>query len=226
MKTVKISFIFFILIVCMPDIYAQVLIRHDSILFSGVVINKVNSETLPNVTCRYGRNKGTLSDADGCFRLATHKGDTILFTYVGFKACEVVIPDTLSEPEYMVGVFMSPDTVQLSEALIVRRWGAHRQQMLINARNNMLGIMRQAYAPVKNMDASMNQQMMINEYARSVEMKGHVDVRAGVGTQSIDAYKRLRMLKRVREKEEWLNPGEIDLLKKIFYLEKRENLDN
>ena len=55
-----------------------------------------------------------------------------------------------------------------------------QRQNLINARNNMTGILKQAYAPVDYMDADMNQRMMLNEYARSVEMKGHVDVGIGV----------------------------------------------
>lgn len=223
---VKISFTIFTLLFLVSGLHGQMLSVSDSVLFSGVVINTQTSETLPNVTCRYGGDKGTLSDADGCFRIRTRRGDTILFTYVGFKPCSVVIPDTLFEREYMVGVFMSPDTLQLSEVLIMRRWGATRQQNLVNARNNMRGILNQAYSPSRSMDADMNQRMMINEYARSVEMKGHVDVRVGVGTQSVEAYKKLRMQKRVKEKEEWLNPGEIDLLKKLYYLEKKEKQDN
>lgn len=223
---VKISFAVFISFFFWTGLQGQVLPVADSIKFSGVVINRQTSEALPNVTCRFGKGKGTMSDADGCFSLTTRRGDTVLFTYVGFKPCPVVIPDTLFEKEYMVGVFMSPDTLQLSEALIVRRWGAARRQNLVNARNNMRGILKHAYDPSQEMDAGMNQRMMINEYARSVEMKGHVDVRIGVGTQSLDAYKMLRMQKRVREKKEWLNPGEIDLLKKLYYLEKREKTDN
>ena len=135
-------------------------------------------------------------------------------------------PDTLLEDRYMMGVFLSPDTLQLSEALILRRWGEVQRQNLINARNNMTGILKQAYAPVDYMDADMNQRMMLNEYARSVEMKGHVDVGIGVGTQSVDAYKMLRMRRRVKNQKEWLNPNEIDLLKKIYYLKKKEKQDN
>ena len=118
------------------------------------------------------------------------------------------------------------DTLQLSEALILRRWGEVQRQNLINARNNMTGILKQAYAPVDYMDADMNQRMMLNEYARSVEMKGHVDVGIGVGTQSVDAYKMFRMRRRVKNQKEWLNPNEIDLLKKIYYLKKKEKQDN
>lgn len=57
-------------------------------------------------------------------------------------------------------------------------------------------------------------------------MKGHVDVGIGVGTQSVDAYKMLRMRRRVKNQKEWLNPNEIDLLKKIYYLKKKEKQDN
>ena len=125
----------------------------------------------------------------------------------------------------MAGVFMGPDTLQLSEVLVVKRWGEEKRQQLLNARNNMTGILKQAYAPVREMDAKMNQQRMINEYARSVEMKGHVDVKAGIGTESLVAYRRLKVWKRIREEREWLNPGEVDLLKKLYYSKKKENPD-
>ena len=162
----------------------------------------------------------------GCFVLKIGRKDTVRFTFVGYKPCTVVMPDTLLEDRYMMGVFLSPDTLQLSEALIFRRWGEVQRQNLINAGNNMTGILKQAYAPVDYMDADMNQRMMLNEYARSVEMKGHVDVGIGVGTQSVDAYKMLRMRRRVKNQKEWLNPNEIDLLKKIYYLKKKEKQDN
>lgn len=205
---------------------AQRVVVSDSVVFSGVVFDTQDSQTLPNVTCRYGEGKATISDQMGCFVLKIGRKDTVRFTFVGYKPCTVVMPDTLLEDRYMMGVFLSPDTLQLSEALILRRWGEVQRQNLINARNNMTGILKQAYAPVDYMDADMNQRMMLNEYARSVEMKGHVDVGIGVGTQSVDAYKMLRMRRRVKNQKEWLNPNEIDLLKKIYYLKKKEKQDN
>lgn len=223
---VKINFIILFFSLWCSGISAQLVVLPDSIVFSGVIINAQNEQTLPNVTCRYGIHQGTYSDGEGRFRILVQRGDTIQFTSVGFKTAVMVIPDTLIEKEYMVGVFMSPDTLQLSAVLVLRRWGELRRQNLINAKNNMKGILKQAYAPVQNMDAEMNQRMMINDYAHSVEMKGHVDVRAGVGSQSLEAYKRLRMSKKMQENKEWLNPGEVDLLKKIYYLEKKENQDN
>ena len=208
---VKINFIVLFFIFLSPIVCAQRVVVSDSVVFSGVVFDTQDSQTLPNVTCRYGEGKATISDQMGCFVLKIGRKDTVRFTFVGYKPCTVVMPDTLLEDRYMMGVFLSPDTLQLSEALILRRWGEVQRQNLINARNNMTGILKQAYAPVDYMD---------------VEMKGHVDVGIGVGTQSVDAYKMLRMRRRVKNQKEWLNPNEIDLLKKIYYLKKKEKQDN
>lgn len=203
------------------DLRAQVLSAIDTIFFSGVVLDSGTTEPLSGVTCRLGEGKGTASDKNGYFRIQLQRGDTVRFTYVGYRPCLVVVPDSLDAEEYMVGVFMSPDTLQLSEALIIRRWGENRMQDMMNARNNMKGILRQAYDPNRRMDADMNQKMVINEYARSVEMRGQVDVRFGVGTYSLDAFRRLRLQKNLRDNKDVLDTREIDLLKKIYYVEKR-----
>ena len=205
-------------------VQGQVLQRVDTIAFSGVVLNERDMSPLPNATCRLGEGKGTATGEDGRFRIRLERGDTVVFTYVGFRPCTVVVPDTLFGNEYIVGVFMSPDTLQLSEALVMRRWGDASQEDMLRARNNMRGILKQAFDPNRPMDADMNQRRMIEEYAHSVEMKGHVDVGFGIGTQSLAAYRLLRLQKRIQEREEGLVPEEIDLLKKIYYSEKRKNL--
>lgn len=225
MGTKGIGLIVLLLSWSMAGVDGQVLERPDTLLFSGVVMDADSSRPLSDVVCRYGGLRGTLSDEDGCFRIRTVRGDSVLFTYVGYRPCVVVVPDSLRDGEYIIGIFMSRDTLLLSEAVVVRRWGAVRRQNLVNARNNMAGILRQAYSSTPEMDAGMNQRMIINEYARSVEMKGHVDVRLGVGTESLEAYNRLRWSKRVGEKREWLDYGEIDLLKKLYYTEKREKTE-
>ncbi len=222
----KINFIVFFVLFAIFTSYGQVLNRRHKIVFSGVVINAQDSEEMPNVACRYGQNRGVYSDSTGCFRIETQRGDTVLFTSIGFKSCQVIIPDSLFESEYMMGIFMSPDTVMLSEVLIFRRWKKPNRQNMLNAQNNMRSMLNQAYAPVKSMDASMNQEMLINEFARSIEMKGHIDVQFGVGTHSMEAYNLLRMQNRLTEKKEWLHWEEIDMLKKIHYLEKKEKQNN
>ena len=53
-----------------------------------------------------------------------------------------------------------------------------------------------------------------------------VDVKLGVGTQSITALRGLMRVRRQAERGKVINIEEIDLLKKIFYIEKREKSDN
>lgn len=218
---VKIKFIILLFCVWGGEVSAQIRYASDSIVFSGIVVNSVTQLPMADVTTRHG-NRASLSNQDGLFVIRVARRDTVRFTYVGYKPYVVVVPDSLNQREYMLGVFMSPDTLQLSEAVIFHRYGEQRRQYMINARNNVAGVMKQAYAPAREMDADMNQKMMVNKYARSVEMRGHVDVGLGIGTQSIDAYKKLRMQKRMKDKEVWLESGEIDLLKKLYYIEKKE----
>lgn len=222
---VKISLVVLVLFLFFLPGHGQVITASDSIVFSGVVIDASTSEGLADVHCRYGKG-GCVSDAEGFFRLSTRRGDSVTFTYVGFQSCVVVVPDSLYEREYILGVFMSPDTLLLPEAVIVRRGQDAWRQNMIALRNNMSGILQQAFAPTKDMDAGMNQRMMLDNYARSIEMKGLVDVRFGVGTQSLDAVRLLKLRKKLEGRKEWLNPEEVDMLKKIYYIEKREKPDN
>lgn len=200
--------------------YAQILSVSDTLFFSGAVFHNETAVPLSDVHCRWGKGQGVVSDENGCFRIRIHRGDTVRFTHVGFRPCRVVVPDSLKENEYMLGVFLSPDTLELSEVLIMRRWRNKRGEDLSHARRNMQGILRQAYDPNRPMDADMNQRMMIEEYARGVEMRGHVDVGFGIGTQSLDALRLLRLRKKLEERREGLQPLEIDLLKRIYYSEK------
>lgn len=216
-----INFVLFFLLFLPSFLAGQRIVLADSISFSGVVINAETAKPLADVTCRYGQML-VITDPSGRFLIHAATGDTVRFTYIGFKPYEIVIPDTLLKEEYMLGIFMSPDTVQLSEAIILQRFGELKRQNRVNARNNMAGVLKDAYSPVKKMDAGMNQRMMINEFARSIEMKGHVDVGFGVGIGSFETLENLKRQKKYKDQKIFLDSGEIDLLKDLYYLEKRE----
>lgn len=218
---IKISIFFFLLCSLPCFLKGQRIVQADSIAFSGVVINAETTNPLPDVTCRYGQS-ATITDLSGRFHIYTVPGDTVRFTYIGFKPYTIIIPDTLFDKEYMLGIFMSPDTVHLSEAIILQRYGEIKRQNRVNLRNNMAGVLKGAYAPQDKMDADMNQRMVINEFARSIEMKGHVDVGLGVGISSFETLGNLKLQKKIEGQKIYLESGEIDLLKKLYYLEKRE----
>lgn len=168
-------------------------------------------------------------DKQGRFSLSVQVGDTLRFSHIGYAPIEVVISDSLRENDFLLGIFMVRDTVLLSEVLILPRFlveGYQSNAFLLNAQNNLNQAIHAAAKPVKVMDQEMNRRMMIDDFARKVEMKGMVDVKLGVGTQSLAAFRGLMRTRRQAEKGKVINVEEIDLLKKIFYIEKREKSDN
>ncbi len=64
------------------------------------------------------RNRGTMSNAQGFFSFATLPGDTLRITCLGFKPETLVIPDTLSQKEYLARVIMFRDTTMLEEVTL------------------------------------------------------------------------------------------------------------
>lgn len=196
-----------------------------NVLFSGVVIDAHTTRPMANVNCWQG-NMGTTTDETGRFVLETMRGDTIRFTHIGYKSYEMVVPDSLDGREYIMAIFLTVDTIALSEAVVLRRYGEAKLQNLQNARSNMSGVLRDAYAPQKSMDVDQNQKRIMNDFARSIEYKGMVDVKLGVGTQSVEAFRHLKLQKTTSDVPVFLRYDEIDLLKKIFYIKKEGKSNN
>jgi hypothetical protein len=65
-----------------------------------------------------GSNRGTISDYYGYFSFVAERGDTIQFSYVGFKDAFFWIPDSLDRKNYSLIQMMDVDTVILQEAVI------------------------------------------------------------------------------------------------------------
>ena len=65
-----------------------------------------------------GTSRGTSSEVDGYFSFAALKGETIIFSRIGFKTVEFTIPDTMKGDYYSWIQIMSTDNVLLPEVLI------------------------------------------------------------------------------------------------------------
>ena len=199
-----------------------------NVFVTGVVCDRDSIQPLPEAIFRLGKEVRGV-DKQGRFSLRVQVGDTLRFSHIGYTPMQVVIPDSLRENDFLLGFFMVRDTVLLSEVLILPRFltGDYKSNtFLLNAQNNLNQAIYAASKPVKAMDQEMNRRMMIEDFARKVEMKGMVDVKLGVGTQSIIALQGLMRARRQAERGKVINIEEIDLLKKIFYIEKREKSDN
>lgn len=84
-----------------------------------VYANDTLPQSIPyaNVIVKH-RNRGTMSNAQGFFSFATLPGDTLRITCLGFKPETLVVPDTLSQKEYLARVVMFRDTTVLEEVTL------------------------------------------------------------------------------------------------------------
>lgn len=203
-------------------------IGKNKVFVTGIVCDRDSVGVLPDAVYRWGREiRGV--DSKGCFAMEVHVGDTLRFSHIGYMPMEIIIADSLKGNDFLLGIFMVRDTIMLAEVLILPRFFSGEyvsNANLQNAYNNFNRALHAASQPVKVMDREMNRRMVLEDFARKVEMKGMVDVKLGVGTQSLVALRGLLRTRRQAERGEVINGDEIDLLRKIFYTEKKEKADN
>lgn len=91
------------------------------IQLSGVVVTQEKGQPvrMPYVTIAVeGTSRGTYTNWDGFFSLVVEKGETIVFSYVGYKTIQYVVPDTLSTNRYSIFQIMTFDNILLPETVI------------------------------------------------------------------------------------------------------------
>jgi hypothetical protein len=59
--------------------------------------------------------KGTITDKQGKYTLVTQVHDTVMYSSVGFRRKNIIIPDTLSEPFFNLDVVLDRDTIMIGE---------------------------------------------------------------------------------------------------------------
>jgi hypothetical protein len=119
MNYTKVVWITIILVFVSISISAQEEKDKNLIQFSGVVVTADSLKPIPFVNIRIaGTNLGTSADYYGFFSFVAHKGDTILFSYVGFRTSKYHIADTLASTRYSLFQMMQTDTMLLTETVI------------------------------------------------------------------------------------------------------------
>ncbi|GET32225.1 hypothetical protein PbJCM13498_10880 [Prolixibacter bellariivorans] len=152
------------------------------IFVTGVVFDRKEMKPLPETVFLINHRHGATTDANGKFSFWGAPGDTITARYVGYKEVDMVVPDTLSASEYLMGVFMSPDTVQIKEVVIFPRnynlMSEMKQlpvdeRMLQNAQQNVdMGTVQGLTQAPKTYDADMNARNTMRKYQMEAEYKG------------------------------------------------------
>lgn len=111
-------FISFFILVSLAS-FAQPHTDADLIQFSGVVItgDSLNPVPFTNVLIEQ-TGRGTMTDYYGYFSFVAQKGDSILFSAVGYKRDRFIIPDSLAGNKYSLIQIMYSDTIHLQETII------------------------------------------------------------------------------------------------------------
>jgi len=170
----------------------------DSLLFRGVVMEGDSLFSLPYAKYKVNDKTGYVSNEEGQFSFWAKSGDIVKFTYVGFKPLYVHVTDTLSNDNYLIGVFLSRDTIELSEVVIIPRNispRAYAQTMpLLNdaqetvAQHNIDMSTYQAITqPVTEWDAEMNQKNFLQARSNDVVYKTQVQPNQMVGISTVSA---------------------------------------
>lgn len=89
------------------------------IQFSGIVVtgDSINPVSYTNIVIK-NTWRGTVADYYGYFSFVARKQDTIVFSAVGFKRTQFVIPDTVTADRYSLIQVMSADTILLPQTVI------------------------------------------------------------------------------------------------------------
>lgn len=89
--------------------------------FTGRVFNEY-VQPMPFVSVAItNRGIGTITDKQGKFSFVTKVNDTILFSSMGFKKAQVIIPDSLDSKFFTRDILMESDTFMI-EAVEVYPW--------------------------------------------------------------------------------------------------------
>lgn len=197
MKNIFAILTFIFLVHLTGQVQAQ---KQDSLRITGIVMDKDSLQVLP--FSKYKLNETNfLSNEAGQFAFWAKKGQIVKFSHLGFKDTYVQVDDSLDLNNYLFGVFLSRDTVQLSEVIVVPRYqnlAAQARYMPLKvtpetvfATNNIRQSTNQALTQTpRKMDAEMNQKMMQREQTMNIEYKTQIqpDQMVGVSTEQLIPY--------------------------------------
>lgn len=176
--------LFACLLILSQGLFSQ-LINRDTIQISGVVLSSDSLTALANVHITTQKQSGGITDVHGAFSFKINKKDTLTFSYVGFKPYIYVVPDTLKINNYIAGVILNPDTISLSEVIILP-WMNRKQfkqsfiqntpdQNTLNATRNLNIAGHTAKTTSYHWTPDAVIDMQLKSYAMDVEYRGMIN---------------------------------------------------
>ena len=129
MKRCFSGLMFFLLIIRLS--YGQEApISGNALLFHGIVMDANTQTPLAGSQIIINRSFASVSDNEGKFAFYVSRLDTVNFSMLGYKPAIFFISDTLRGSEFITGVYMHNDTLEIGEIVIVPRFRNLKSDLL------------------------------------------------------------------------------------------------
>ncbi|MCU0460790.1 MAG: hypothetical protein MUF36_02055 [Bacteroidales bacterium] len=155
------------------------------ILFHGIIFDAGTESPLPHSQIFINRVFASISDAEGKFAFYVNRHDTVIFRTLGYSPALMLINDTLNGREFLAGIFLHPDTVNIPEVVIVPRIASLKSDLLRppseaskeveNARYNLAVSAYQGRVNQGKLgDPSMNYELLRQQQKNDAYSKGQI----------------------------------------------------
>ena len=219
--------ILLLLLLCTTISFSQDQAKVTDLLFNGVVMDGDSLHQLPFTKFVINDAQGSIANDKGQFSFWATSGDVVEFSHIGYKSFFLTINDSLSKGNYLIGVFLKKDTIELSEVVIfprninpnaiVRNLPLLSTQEELAAQQN---VDRSAYQaktqPVTKWDAEMNQKNFIQARSNDIAYKTQVqpDHMVGVSNTSVNKHIETKKLSdnAIKPQERYITQSEWDYL--------------
>lgn len=197
---------------------------------NGVVLDRDSLLPLFPVHVTLNGDPVNITDTQGRFAVGVKQGDTLRFSYVGYKDFQYILSESLVQKEYLAGIFMARDTITIREVVIIPRFVNLRNQMLSmkpennpemeNAIRNLQISAYQGLVTISNeMDAEMNQDMVQQRYLQKAFDRGLVPTDQTLPITALIplAYMMIKELRGNTSKPEiHITPLDIEKIKQLY----------
>lgn len=164
---------------------------------SGLICDRDSLTPLPNATMTLDGHVFPV-DAAGRATAIANVGDTLVFRHIGYREAQLIVGDSLYA-QSMFAVFLSRDTVELSEVVVrprLLRLAEMSQFMpVVRTPSDIIAeqnVRRSTYTALTQpnlnaMDANDNQRMTINRHAYELEYRHMIapDQMVGIGVAAV-----------------------------------------
>ncbi len=230
MKTLNL-FLFFIVLLFLGIVENAAAQNSQMHMLRGIVFDSDSVTALSNSKYVINNKEAHVVNKNGEFLFLAAQGDVVKFTHVGYKPLYMQVDDSLSNNKFLLGVFLSKDTIELSEVIIFPQYvnpnAVARNLPLITtsdevaAQNNLNRSAYQAKVEgIKVWDADMNQKNFLQARSNDVVYKYQLKPDQVLGISTTDLRSEIERMKIKNDlepvKNSYLSPDEKNYLKETY----------